>query len=93
MNLNPYEEYLISYNCKTIPEFYCMVQKMAKDNLGLNKLPFPLSSMTHPPYDKIDPDINCFIARCTQLSINDISDAQVITLIKKLKKIPQRRVL
>ena len=90
MDPNPYESYMFQYKVKSLPEFYCMLHKMAWVTLGLNELPFPLSAITDPPNNKVDPEIHCFVDKCTKLVIDDDSDAQVIKLIKTLKEKPPK---
>jgi hypothetical protein len=67
---------------------YGCLEIIAKDNFGMDKLPFPLSALTHPPENRLCSEINEFIRQCDKVDLGDDTDAQIIKLIHHLKLNP-----
>ena len=59
--MNPYDGHLTIFQCASMPEMYSEMTDIAKERMELDKLPFPLSALEHPPGNAIFPEINAFI--------------------------------
>ena len=86
--MNPYQYYLNAWDCTSFQEMYSTIEFIAKNKMGLDGLPFPLSALEHPPGKNPNPEILKFIEKCCKKSKGDNSDDDVIKLIRYLKENP-----
>ena len=87
---HPYHHSLKIFNCKSFQEVYSILECIAKNKMGLDRVPFPLSALENPPGNVNSPNIESFIVQCMKANNNDNSDAQAIKLIKFLKENPPK---
>ena len=86
--MNPYEFYIKCWNCSSFQQFYPKLESIARNMMGLDRLPFPLSALEHPPGNILNQEIIEFIRKCRKLGTGNNSDDDVIKLIKYLKENP-----
>jgi hypothetical protein len=85
--MNCYElNYLHILGCKSLQEFYISLSLIAKAEMGLEELPFPLSALEHPHKNIICPEIHCFIWKAFGLICEHNPETEAIRLIKFLKE-------
>ena len=58
---------------------------VAKNEMGLDELPFPYTALEHPPGNKVCPEIYSFMLKCSKLMNKDNSDKEAIKLIALLQ--------
>ena len=76
------------FQCSSCQELYIKLQVIAKYKLGLDRVPFSLLDLAHPPGDNVIKEINAFVHQCTKASRGDNSDDDAIKLIEYLKDNP-----
>ena len=86
--MNPYELLIKSWNCSSFQEFYSKLESIARNRMGLDRVPFPLSALEHPPGNNANPEIIEFIRKCFKIATGNNSDDDVIKLIEYLKENP-----
>ena len=86
--MNPYEFFLSLFDFTSFQEMYSDFESIAKNKMGLDGVPFPLSALEHPPSVNPNPDILAFIMKCAKTSSGNNSDDDAIKLIKYLKDNP-----
>ena len=86
--MNCYEPILGILNSSSFQEFYSKLESIARNRMGLDRVPFPLSALEHPPGNNPNPEILKFIEKCCKKSKGDNSDDDAIKLIKYLKENP-----
>jgi len=69
------------------------LEYIARNNMGLDSLPFPLSALEHPPGNKSCSEITSFMVHCVRSTDNDnqaLAEAEAIKLIQFLKENPPK---
>ena len=69
---------------------YAKMNTVAYLMMGLDQAPFPLEALTHPPDNKLDPDVADFMWKAHKVLCKDKSDAQAIKMLKLLKENPPK---
>ena len=86
--MNCYEPFLRIWSFSSFQEFYSKLESIARNRMGLDGLPFPLSALEHPPSVILNKKIMDFIVKCSKVATGNNSDDDVIKLIKYLKENP-----
>ena len=47
--MNPYLEWLSFFHCSSFQQLYSKVETIARQKMGITKMPFPLSAIENPP--------------------------------------------
>ena len=86
---NPFECYLRLFNSSSYQEMYFRLKIIAKYQLGLDRIPFPLSVIENPSVDDmICPEIHDFLVKCGKVATGNESEEDAIKLIRLLKDNP-----
>ena len=90
--MNPYEGYLHASSLKssTFKEFYSKLDYIARTEMGLERPPFTLSALEHPPENMPDPEIFAFVNKVDKIIRGDKSEAKAIELVKFLRENPPK---
>ena len=87
---HPYGNWFPLFNCSTIKAVYSKLEIIVKVKMGLDKVPFPLSALDHPPGSIPDIEINNFIMSCFKAAIGNVCDTRAIKLIEYLQDNPPK---
>ena len=85
--MHPYELYLKYWNCSSFQQFYSKLEFVARNRMGLDRVPFPLSALEHPSGNN-HAEIIEFIGKCVDTVTGNNHDEDAIKLIKYLKDNP-----
>lgn len=77
-----------TFYCTSYHQFYSVLEMIADDKFGINKLPFTLSDLEHPPGNRGNAEITAFITKVIKALNEDNSEEEAIQLIKFLKENP-----
>ena len=81
--------YLTMSECSSCQELYIKLKIVAKYKLGLDRLPFSLLALEHPPGANACEEIMKFLAQCNETLVgNKSNDDDAINLVKFLKDNP-----
>merc|ERR1719154_602502 len=83
---NRYEYYKQAFKCSTLQQLYLIIERIAKDKMSLEKLPFTLEELESP--ESHNPDIDAFILQCEGTVAGKSADVEAKELIEFLKKNP-----
>ena len=87
--MNCFEPLLRVWSCSSFQELYFKLNSVAKNRMGLDGVPFPLSALEHPPSNIVAcSEITAFVMKCTKTVAGNNSDDDAIKLIKYLKDNP-----
>jgi hypothetical protein len=88
---NPYSHWLDDFQCTSLQELYSKLENIGKSKMGLDKLSYPLSALEQPSHDMgVISDITSFIVKCLMFYKDTDAEAEIIQLVKYLKKTPPR---
>jgi hypothetical protein len=85
---NRYEYYKQAFQCKSLQQLYVIIERIAKDKMSLDKLPFTLEELENP--ESHNPDIDAFILQCEGTVAGKSADVEAKVLIDFLKKNPPK---
>ena len=90
--IHPYAGYLLQFKCKSYQTLYSCLETIAKEKMGLENLPFSLSTLENPPKNKSTPEIHNFMKECGSKITGDNSEQQAKQLIQFLKENPPKEI-
>ena len=81
-------------DCNSYRELYSKMQKIAKEKLNEDSLPFKLSDLEQPDGDdRHFCDIIIYVASLLKLHRNNNSDVEAKKLVESLKKNPPKEIM
>ena len=89
-HLHPYDAFLRMLNLKTYKELYTKLESMIEEVPGMDKLPFTLCHLEHPPGNKGMPEVTQLMFKIIRLAGRNYSRQDAIDLIKFLKENPPK---
>ena len=89
MEESPFESYLHTFGCESIPELYSTLERIAKYRMRIDHVPFLLSELEDCEPGRAG-DISSFLFECQRIVEGNDAEAQVKELIKYLKKNPPK---
>ena len=87
--MNPYEQFLPSFECSSLEELYSVLENIARVEMNMDELPFPFSEIEELNHISFG-DIFTFIDQCYRLISGDDTIKQIKQLIEYLKGNPPK---